>query len=236
MKAALRPGFARCVLRVVGLCSGGARRRFGGAGCKCVPGWRGEARWLDPCATTVLDDKFMRMTKMFKPACLCAGLLLLNFGPLARASVTFTSSTSWTCPVGLTSVQVQCWGGGGAGGSSTNNSSSGGGGGGGAYSEGTVAVVPGSVYAINVGAGGVATGALSSTGGTGGDSYFTNAATSTLLALAKGGGGGGNASGDGGRGAGGAGGASGSGVGAAKYSGGAGGGIGQHRQRRRRRQ
>ena len=56
----------------------------------------------------------MRKTIMFKTIWLGASLLLLNLLPLARASVTFTASTTWTCPVGLTSMQVQCWGGGGA--------------------------------------------------------------------------------------------------------------------------
>jgi len=164
----------------------------------------------------------MPIEKMLKTARLCAALWLLSLLPSVRASVTFTSSTTWTCPAGLTSVAVQCWGGGGAGGSSIENSSSSGGGGGGAYSAATVSVTPGTVYNINVGGGGVANTTVGSSVG-GGDSWFTNTATGTLLVLALGGGGGSIVFGNGGVGRGGAGGASASGVGTTKYSGGAGG-------------
>lgn len=67
---------------------------------------------------------------------------------------TFTSSTTWTCPPGVTSVDVECWGYGGlGGGTGASASRSGGGGGGGAYAKKTVAVVPGTGYAINIAAG-----------------------------------------------------------------------------------
>jgi autotransporter-associated beta strand protein len=169
------------------------------------------------------DVQFMPINKMFRMARLCTGLWLVAFAPGALASVTFTNSTTWTCPVGISFIQVQCWGAGGAGGSSTNNSSSGGGGGGGAYAEATVSVTPGTVYNVSVGGGGVATSALLASGGTGGDSSFASA---TVLVLAKGGVGGGNAIGNGGEGGGGAGGASGPGVGMTLYSGGKGGSSG----------
>jgi hypothetical protein len=59
---------------------------------------------------------------------------------------TFNASTTWTAPVGVTSVEVECWGAGGSGGSSANNDSSGGGGGG-AYSRSlSIVVVPGNNY------------------------------------------------------------------------------------------
>jgi len=167
-------------------------------------------------------------TSLIKTLRLSGTLLLLSLAPSALASATFTTSTTWTCPVGLTSVQVQCWGGGGSGGSSTNNSCSGGGGGGGAYSAGTVAVTPGTIYDINVGAGGAATSALNSSpaagvGGSGGNSYFSNTVSLATLVLAQGGSGGGNAIKNGNEGAGGVGGASASGVGTTAYSGGTGG-------------
>ncbi len=68
---------------------------------------------------------------------------------------TFTASTSWICPAGVTSVTVECWGGGagGVGGVSTNNYG-GGGGGGGAFASSVVTVIPGNSYTITVGNGG----------------------------------------------------------------------------------
>lgn len=118
---------------------------------------------------------------------------------------TFSSATSttWTCPVGVTAVDVECWGAGGGGGANTGGE---GGGGGGAYSKtASVAVTAGVGYSIVVGAGGPPN-------TTGGDTYFNSAAT----VMAKGG-----VRGNGR--VGGAGGAAASGVGTTKYSGGNGG-------------
>jgi hypothetical protein len=61
---------------------------------------------------------------------------------------------SWTCPAGVTSVNVECWGGGG-GGSYVDFTTGGGGGGGGAYATRVVSVVPGQSYTIIVGNGGI---------------------------------------------------------------------------------
>lgn len=58
---------------------------------------------------------------------------------------TFIADGTWTCPSGVTSALVECWG---AGGGGTNGS---GGGGGGAYSRKTVSVTPSTGYAIQVG-------------------------------------------------------------------------------------
>lgn len=143
--------------------------------------------------------------------------LLLAVGSLAQAAtVTFTSSGTWTAPAGITSVDVEVWGGGGAGGGQNQNSDGGGGGGGGAYSKKlSIAVVPGNNYTVTVGAGGA--GVTSGTGNTGGDSYFINATT----VMAKGGVGGQPSTGS--PPAGGLGGAAATGVGDVKYSGGNGG-------------
>jgi choice-of-anchor C domain-containing protein len=75
-------------------------------------------------------------------------------------TVTFNraGTSSWTCPAGVTSIQVECWGGGGAGGSgtkavdtATNTSQNGGGGGGGAYARRVaVPVTPGQTYTITI--------------------------------------------------------------------------------------
>ncbi len=71
---------------------------------------------------------------------------------------TFTTSGTWTCPRGVTSVQVEAWGG-GAGGKNTpnTNNANGGGGGGGAYSRrNSITVVPGTTYSFTIGNGGAA--------------------------------------------------------------------------------
>src|ERR1700758_3161740 len=63
-------------------------------------------------------------------------------------------SGTWTCPTGVTSVTVECWGaGGGGGGASSNNPAAAGGGGGGGYAKSVLVVVPGTVYNYSVGTG-----------------------------------------------------------------------------------
>jgi len=68
-------------------------------------------------------------------------------------------TTNWTCPAGVTTIQVECWGGGGAGGSANDTLNDGtkyvGGGGGaaGAYARrDAVPVTPGNSYTITIGA------------------------------------------------------------------------------------
>gem|GEM_PF-2304680 len=60
---------------------------------------------------------------------------------------------NWTCPAGVTSITVECWGAGGGGG--IISGSGGGGGGGGAYARGNnITVTPGNNYTIVIGTGG----------------------------------------------------------------------------------
>ena len=68
----------------------------------------------------------------------------------AVSAETFTTSTTWTAPTGVTSVTAEVWGGGGGGGG-MNASTDGGGGGGGAYSQQVVTVVPGNNDTVTVG-------------------------------------------------------------------------------------
>lgn len=96
-------------------------------------------------------------------------------------SFIYTTSGTWVCPAGVTSVLIRCWGGGGGGGG--GNGQVGGGGGGGAYAEKVIAVTPGNSYTVNVGTGGAGNGVSSNTGSAGGDSYFIDATT----VMAKGG-------------------------------------------------
>lgn len=81
----------------------------------------------------------------------------LTHGPTTSVyGETFTTTSTWTCPPGLTSVYVECFGGGGPGGRQASSNGSQGGGGGGAYSARVaVPVTPGNVYTVTVGGSGV---------------------------------------------------------------------------------
>jgi Alginate lyase/Immunoglobulin domain/Glycine-rich domain len=126
---------------------------------------------------------------------------LTLIGPETKYTFTTPGTTTWTCPVGVTSIQVECWGGGGAGGSAirTPNSNSvqyGGGGAGGAYArENFYTVIPGNTYYVTVGAGGLAATGTLTNGVTvpGGDSWFNSVNSEPVGAgncVAKGGDGG----------------------------------------------
>jgi Secretion system C-terminal sorting domain len=110
---------------------------------------------------------------------------------------TFLSS-NWTCPSGVTSAIVECWGGGGAGGGTNNfaNTFSGGGGGGAYTINNNVLLTGGNLYNVTVGAGGTGN---NFSGANGGTSIF-----GASLVIANGGAGGTKV--DGGIGVGGAGG------------------------------
>jgi hypothetical protein len=105
------------------------------------------------------------------------------FGLFLNAEIvdTFTSAgtTTWTCPEGVTTVTVECWGGGGAGGTAKNAGTvtkaiRAGGGAGGGYAKKVIPVTPGVNYAIVVGTGGIS--AADATVG-GAPSYFIDATT-----------------------------------------------------------
>ena len=92
------------------------------------------------------------------------GLSALTFSLAApsaySATATFNTAgtVNWTCPAGVTSIQVECWGGGGAGGAGKkdantggNTAQNGGGGGGGAYARRvSVPVTPSQNYTITI--------------------------------------------------------------------------------------
>ncbi|MBS1622816.1 MAG: choice-of-anchor J domain-containing protein [Bacteroidetes bacterium] len=124
-----------------------------------------------------LFTRRLRTVGTFLGAILVAGAV--------QAQTVFSSSGTWTCPPGVTSVTVQCWGGGGGGGGTNANPAAGNGGAGGSFAQGTVTVVPGTVYTVTVGAGGAGG---TNTGGNGG-----NGAASSFggtLVVAEGGAGG----------------------------------------------
>lgn len=84
---------------------------------------------------------------------------------MAQVVFTANGSGSWTCPTGVTAVDVDVWGAGGSGGAAVLGG--GGGGGGGGYSKKTVTVVPGTNYSYTVGVGAI--------GAAGGQSWFKSA-------------------------------------------------------------
>lgn len=103
-----------------------------------------------------------------------------SFLPSLHGEQSFTTSTTWTCPAGVTQVRARVWAGGAAGANSTAQANSGGGGGGGGYGEGVYTVVPGAAYTITVGAGGSGTaGSSSANGNAGGASSFATFLTVT---------------------------------------------------------
>ncbi len=98
------------------------------------------------------------------------------FQSSAQTTQSFTTagSTTWTVPVGITSISVECYGGGGGGGGCTSlKNSTGGGGAGGSFNRiNNIVVAPGAVYNLVVGAGGA--GLSARNGDPGGTSSFSN--------------------------------------------------------------
>jgi hypothetical protein len=105
-------------------------------------------------------------------------------GYYCNAQQTYTASGSWTCPAGITSIAVECWGGGGSGGGATGNPAGGGGGSAGAYvKNNAITVTPGTTYTVTVGSGGIGS---TSAGVAGGSSWF-NTSTTIMAVGGKGG-------------------------------------------------
>jgi hypothetical protein len=131
------------------------------------------------------SPKIMKKNTLLNKAFLSLVFLLISIFGMAQ-SQTFTTSGTFTVPVGVTQLTVEAWGGGGAGGGCTNLSrSTGGGGGGGTYTKNTtVSVNPGDIITVTVGTGGV--GVSNGNGGSGGTSTFA----STIPVTAIGGNGG----------------------------------------------
>lgn len=97
--------------------------------------------------------------------------VILNKALGGKATYTSVGTTSWTCPDGVTEVEVTVVAGGGGGGAG-HNSVGGGGGGGGAAVRRKVAVTPGVSYTVTVGGGGIAGATDGANGGDGGNSVF----------------------------------------------------------------
>ena len=100
-------------------------------------------------------------------------LFITIFG-YSQTTSTYTTSGTWICPAGVTSIQIEAYGGGGGGGyGGSSNKNGGGGGGGGAYQlNSSVSVSPGTTYTITIGTGGAAGTSATQNGG---DGTATNA-------------------------------------------------------------
>lgn len=102
--------------------------------------------------------------------------------------VNFTNvgTTTWTCPAGVTNVEVLVVAGGGAGGNTQSNSgaAAGGGGAGGLIYNSAYSVTPGTTYTVTVGAGGPTNTTTGVEGSNGSNSVFDK-----LIAIGGGGGG-----------------------------------------------
>ncbi len=124
-------------------------------------------------------------------------LLLQNDSRAPSTITTFSANGNWTCPDHITRIRGRAWGA-GAGGGSGNGATTGGAGGAGGYSEASLAVVPGTVYAITVGTGGTGGAAGANNDGTdGGSSTIGSLLTANggVKGLRAGGGGTGGAGG-----------------------------------------
>ena len=137
--------------------------------------------------TFTLTDNGTAITTAVNTGGTTTGLTFSGVAYYYLGTVTQATST-WLCPTGVTSIDVELWGGGGAGGSASTAGTStrtAGGGGAGSYVKKTLAVTPGTTYNVVVGGGGYpgqTTGASGYFGLCGGKSQFSGSGISTLTA------------------------------------------------------
>jgi autotransporter-associated beta strand protein len=124
------------------------------------------------------------------------GQTIVTFPSNGTTQSTSNVQSTWTVPLGVTSIQVEVWGGGGGGCGRFNTSGSGAAGGGGAYArKGSFAVNANDVLYIQVGKQGTGRGTGTQTATDGGISYVkTGSHTGTIIVAAGGGTGGTNVS------------------------------------------
>ena len=138
----------------------------------------------------IIDSKLKRNIQRISGLCivLLINVLFLNNSLLAQKTDTLkVGTTTWLCPAGVYSVQVECWGAGGSGGGGASGGAgkAGGGGAGGSYVKNTsLTVVPGTIYNVNVGVGGAPGGTVSSLpSNPGGKTFFMINATDSIIAV-----------------------------------------------------
>lgn len=90
-----------------------------------------------------------------KTTTLILAFILISVASFAQTRVAFFTTTTYIPPAGITTIKVGATGGGGGGGGAATVTTAAGGGGGGAYAENpSLAVTPGTSYAVIVGGGG----------------------------------------------------------------------------------
>jgi hypothetical protein len=104
----------------------------------------------------LIDDSMKKKNSTFNYALLLFAFILSSNISFGQSPSIFTTSGTWKCPNGVTSINVDAYGAGGGGGRGGGTSKyGGGGGGGGAFKRSTsVAVTPGTTYTITIGTGG----------------------------------------------------------------------------------
>jgi hypothetical protein len=110
-----------------------------------------------------------------------SALVLLFTSVGAQTIQTFNTTSTWSCPSGVSKVTVECWGAGGGGGNSDSAFVDGGcGGGGGAFSKSILPVTSSTNYQVNVGAGGTGAPSSSTIAATSGGGSWFNTPTTIL--------------------------------------------------------
>lgn len=99
-------------------------------------------------------------------------LFVLKLSAQTVVTDTTAGASTWTCPAGVTSITVECWGAGGGGGFAKYQYTAAGSGAGGSYINYTMPVIPGKTYYMVVGAGGIGGPDSLTAGGNGGASFF----------------------------------------------------------------
>jgi collagen type I alpha len=141
------------------------------AGSNCTNGGTKIETGLDANSNGILDPSEINLS-LTQYTCNGSGTGG-GFVPSQGVKLGFATSTSWTCPAGITQIQVELWGAGGGGGgragfrcgntsggscvpgcSSGNGGFKGGDGGNGGYNRQVISVTSGQVYTITIGIGG----------------------------------------------------------------------------------
>ena len=144
--------------------------------------------------TKILPNRIFMTFSRLQRSCFSALFFLVflllassSWGQVAQTVTLNPGTTTWTSPVGVTEITVQCWGGGGGGGRSTSNNVGGSGGGSGGYTTRTIALNGQTTFTIAVGTGGAGGASSGTSAVAGGNTTFSNSALS-LNMVANGGG------------------------------------------------
>jgi hypothetical protein len=114
-------------------------------------------------------------------------ILYGNTGGNTVVTTSANGTYTWTCPAGVYTAMVECWGAGGGGGGGSGSEGAEGGGGGEYACEPAMAVVPGTVYSYTVGTAGTGGAGGGGYGSNGGDSFFNYGGTIGIAVYANGG-------------------------------------------------